>query len=178
MNRVTFLEKIIDNEDGFVLGTSILVSAILILAGVLAIWTSNTEVKIVRNEGQMMREFYNAEAGLIDAIDNYSNWLTNEFLIGDSTSGISMTSEIDNKPIATVNVRPIEYTEDGDDPILYSGLNPHSNIVPNMHHIELPPDESGNSLQHFVRRNYAITAISEEGNTIIQTGTWKLFNRY
>ena len=61
------MQHIIDNENGFVLGASILVSAILVLAGVLAIWTSNTEVKIVRNEGQMVREFYDAEAGVIDA---------------------------------------------------------------------------------------------------------------
>ncbi len=40
-----------NNEDGFVLGGAILVSAILILAGVLALWTSTTEVQVVRNEG-------------------------------------------------------------------------------------------------------------------------------
>ena len=60
------LKSTIHNEHGFVLGTAILVSAILVLAGVLAVWTSNTEVKIARNEGQMIREFYNAEAGVID----------------------------------------------------------------------------------------------------------------
>ena len=173
MNRFTFLGKIIGNQDGFVLGTSILVSAILILAGVLAIWTSNTEVKIVRNEGQMIREFYHAEAGLIDAIDNYPNWLTDDFLTGGETSGASLNSEINNKPIASVEVRAI-----GDSTFSHSDLSAAANVVPDRPHIELPPDGSGNSLQHFVRRNYAITANSIDGNTMIQTGTWKLFNRY
>lgn len=47
--------RIINNEDGFVLGAAILVSAILVLAGVLSLWTSNTEVQVVRNEGLMVR---------------------------------------------------------------------------------------------------------------------------
>ena len=63
------LKYTIDNENGFILGTAILVSAILVLAGVLAIWTANTELKTVRNEAQMTREFYNAEAGVIDALE-------------------------------------------------------------------------------------------------------------
>ena len=45
MDMVKSLKHTIDNENGFVLGASILVSAILVLAGVLAIWTSNTEVQ-------------------------------------------------------------------------------------------------------------------------------------
>jgi hypothetical protein len=58
MDMVNSLKHTLCNENGFVLGASILVSAILLLTGVLAIWTSNTEVKIVRNESQMIREFY------------------------------------------------------------------------------------------------------------------------
>ena len=38
------LKNTIHNEHGFVLGASILVSAILILAGVMAVWTSNTGI--------------------------------------------------------------------------------------------------------------------------------------
>ena len=71
---------IIDNENGFVLGASILVSAILIMAGVLALWTSTTEVQVVRNEGLMTREFYNAEGGVIDALVNYNTGSNHPFL--------------------------------------------------------------------------------------------------
>ena len=178
MNMVTFLKKTIDNEDGFMLGTSILVSAILILGGVLAIWTSNTEVTIVRNEGQMIREFYDAESGLIDAIDNYPNWLTDNFLTGGENAGDTLASEIDGKSIATIEVRAIQFTEEGDDPFSHSGLSAAANQVPSREHIELPPNESGNSLKYFIRRNYAVTATSTNGNTLIQTGTWKLFNKF
>ena len=48
---------LINNEDGFVLGGAILISAILILAGVLALWTSTTEVQVVRNEGVAVFQF-------------------------------------------------------------------------------------------------------------------------
>ena len=66
------LKNTITNEHGFVLGTSILVSAVLILAGVFAVWMANTEMLLVRNESQMIREFYDAEAGVVDAIENYN----------------------------------------------------------------------------------------------------------
>ena len=65
-------KKTIISENGFVLGTSILVSAVLILAGVFAVWMANTEMLLVRNESQMIREFYDAEAGLVNAIENYN----------------------------------------------------------------------------------------------------------
>jgi hypothetical protein len=55
---VKTLKQTIENEHGFVLGTSILVSAVLILAGVFAVWMANTEMLLVRNESQMIREFY------------------------------------------------------------------------------------------------------------------------
>ena len=68
--------NLINNEDGFVLGGSILISAILILAGTLALWTSTTEVQVVRNEGLMVSEFYDAEGGIIDALANYNTGST------------------------------------------------------------------------------------------------------
>ena len=63
MTMVATAKRIIGNENGFVLGASILISAILLLAGVLALWTSNTEMHVVRNEGDLTLEFYNAEGG-------------------------------------------------------------------------------------------------------------------
>ena len=55
--------RILTNENGFVLGASILISAILMLAGVLALWTSTTEMHVVRNEGEITREFYTSPKG-------------------------------------------------------------------------------------------------------------------
>ena len=85
---------LIKNEDGFALGGAILISAVLVLAGVLALWTSTTEVQVVRNEGLMVREFYDAEGGVIDALVNYNNgstdWLTDAFLITPQADAASV----------------------------------------------------------------------------------------
>jgi hypothetical protein len=179
MNMVKSLKHTIGNENGFVLGASILVSAILVLAGVLAIWTSNTEVKIVRNEGQMIREFYNAEAGVIDALENYNdgstNWMTNDFLTEDRTLAKQIVTSNDENgdPVASVEVRCIESSGT---PV--SGLKDDSNNLPLQPHIGPPPNGSGYSLKYFEVRRYGITAFSANGNTHIQVGAWKVFNKF
>jgi len=77
-------ENILGNEKGFVLGVSMLISAILLLAGILALLTSNTEVLVVRNEADLTREFYRAEGAAVDALENYNKaptfWLNDDFL--------------------------------------------------------------------------------------------------
>jgi hypothetical protein len=173
------LKNTIHNEHGFVLGASILVSAILILAGVLAVWTSNTEVKIVRNEGQMTREFYNAEAGVIDAIENYNsgttNWMTDDFLTEDQTLAkkIFISNNKNGEPVARVEVRCVESSGTPVD-----GLEDDSNNLPLQAHIGPPPAGSGYSLKYFEVRRYGITAYSTKGNTRIQVGAWKVFNKF
>ena len=175
----TSLKQIINNENGFVLGTAILVSAILVLAGVLAIWTSNTELKTVRNETQMTREFYNAEAGVIDALENYNtgptNWLTNAFLTADpiDANGIVNSSDEQGNVVATVEVRCIESTAT---PV--SGLSNSANTIPRQPHIGPPPAGSGYSLKYFEVRRYAVTGTSDNGNSQIQVGAWKVFNKF
>jgi hypothetical protein len=179
MDRVKSLKHTIDNENGFVLGASILVSAILVLGGVLAIWTSNTEVKIVRNEGQMIREFYNAEAGVIDALENYNSgpttWMTNDFLTEDRTLAkkIVISNDENGDAVARVEVRCIESSGT---PV--SGLEDDSNNLPLQPHIGPPPTGSGYSLKYFEVRRYGITAFSNNGNTHIQVGAWKVFNKF
>lgn len=179
MDMGNSLKRTIDNENGFVLGASILVSAIVLLTGVLAIWTSNTEVKIVRNESQMIREFYNAEAGVIDALENYNsgsiNWMTNDFLTAaptDASSTVNSSDEAGNV-VATVEVRCIESTAT---PV--SGLSNSANNIPQQAHIGPPPAGSGYSLKYFEVRRYGITATSTNGNTQIQVGAWKVFNKF
>ena len=179
MKIIKSLKNTIDNENGFVLGASILVSAILILAGVMALWTSDTEVKIARNEGQMIREFYNAEAGVIDAIENYNSgstdWMTDEFLTEDQTLAkkIVTSNDENGNPVARVEVRCIESSGT---PI--PGLEDDSNNLPLQSHIGPPPTGSGYSLKYFEVRRYGITAYSTNGNTHIQVGAWKVFNKF
>ena len=179
MNMVKSLKHTIGNENGFVLGASILVSAVLILAGVLAIWNSNTEVRIVRNEGQMIREFYDAEAGVIDALENYNsgstNWMTDDFLADNPTVAkkIVTSNDENGNPVATVEVRCIESSGT---PV--TGLKDDSNDLPLQPHIGPPPNGSGYSLKYFEVRRYGITAFSSDGNTHIQVGAWKVFNKF
>lgn len=170
---------IIDNEKGFVLGAAILVSAILIMAGVLALWTSTTEVQVVRNEGLMIREFYNAEGGVIDALVNYNtgstDWLTDDFLIADPTvaSNIVVSNDPGGQPIATIEARCIENSGTS-----ITGLSDAANRLPHQNHISPPPEGSGYSLKYFEVRRYGVTATSTDGKTRIQVGAWKVFNKY
>ena len=103
---MNFTKRLIKNEDGFMLGASILISALLLLAGVLALWASNTEVQVVRNDGEMTREFYDAEGGAIDAVANYNsdytNWMTDSFLLA-ADAGFTTVTSVD--PLALSAVR-------------------------------------------------------------------------
>ena len=174
------LKHTLNNENGFVLGISILISTILLLAGVLAIWTANTEVKIVRNEGQMISEFYSAEAGVIDALENYDSgpttWLTNDFLTADPTEANNtvLSSEESGDAVATVEVRCIEQTATPIPP----PFSDAANNIPRQPHIGAPPAGSGYSLKYFEIRRYSLTATSTNGNTQIQVGAWKVFNKF
>lgn len=133
--------RIINNEDGFVLGAAILVSAILILAGVLSLWTSTTEVQVVRNDGLMIREFYNAEGGVIDALVNYNtgstSWLTDDFLLDDpeDASNTVVSNDTDGQPVATIEARCITLNASDTD------LSPQADTLPLQSHIAPPPAE-------------------------------------
>jgi Tfp pilus assembly protein PilX len=174
------LKHTLNNENGFVLATSILVSSILVLAGVLTIWTANTELKIVRNEGQMTREFYSAEAGVIDALENYNSgpttWMTNDFLTADPAAANNTVASSDESgdAVATVEVRCIEQTATPIPP----PFSDAANNIPRQPHIGAPPAGSGYSLKYFEVRRYGITATSTNGNTQIQVGAWKVFNKF
>ena len=169
------LKKTITNEHGFVLGTSILVSAVLILAGVFAVWMANTEMLLVRNESQMIREFYDAEAGVVDAIENYNvpptRWLTNDFLLDGDDASSSINYLIDGDPVANVEVRCV-LKEQSD-----TSLTEAADDLPLQPHVGPPPVGSGYSLKYFVARRYGITATSAKGNTQLQVGVFKIFNK-
>ncbi len=177
---VKTLKQTIENEHGFVLGTAILVSAVLILAGVFAVWMANTEMLLVRNESQMIREFYNAEAGVVDAIENYNNdevpssrWLTDQFLLdGDDAYNSAVYNDADANPLALVEVRCI-LNNASDTP-----LSDSADRLPLQPHISSPPVGSGYSLKYFEVRRYGITAASTDGNTQVQVGVYKVFNKY
>jgi hypothetical protein len=171
--------NIFDNEKGFVLGVSMLISTILLLAGILALMTSNTEVLVVRNEGDMTREFYRAEGAVVDALENYNTgstfWLTDDFLLaGPLAAGSIVTSyNQTGEAVATIEARCIEETGTS-----IPSLGTAANHLPRLRHVAPPPPASGYSLKYFEVRRYGITATSSTGNSQVQIGAWKAFNKY
>lgn len=191
----TSVRRILFNENGFVLGASILISAILLLAGVLALWTSTTEMYVVRNENDLTREFYFSEAGVIDALENYdvggtarggvgaTQWLTDQFLLDGALAAYHRFFSIDpnGQIIAEVRVRCITNTAvniDFDPGTESTAIDAAANNLPLQRHISSPPEGSGFSLRYFEVRRYGITATSVTGNTRTQIGAYKVFNKF
>ena len=102
-------------------------------------------------------------------------WLTNDFLLaGETAANITVTStNAANESVARVEVRCIE---NSGTPIV--GLSAAANNLPLQRHIAPPPEGSGYSLKYFEVRRYGITATSATGNTQVQVGAYKVFNKY
>lgn len=173
------IRRIIDNESGMISILSLMTLVILTVAGVVAIAISNNETGIVRNEQIAAMDFYEAESGLNDARVNYNNWLTNDFLTQAQTAANSTFGTIaeddDGNPLATVRARCIENNNSGDVTPIFNNV---ADEMPAMAHIGPPPEGSGYSLKYFESRRYSLTATSGSGNTIVQAGVWKVFNKY
>lgn len=189
------VRNIIANENGFVLGASILISAILLLAGVLALWTSTTEMYVVKNENDLTREFYFSEAGVIDALENYdigaatkggvgaTNWLTDQFLLDGPTLAYHrfFSTDANDLVLAEVRVRCITNTAvtiDFEPGVPSTAADAAANHLPAQQHIAPAPEGSGFSMKYFETRRYGITSTSATGNTRTQIGVYKVFNRF
>jgi hypothetical protein len=174
-----FAKRTIQNEGGFVLSVSILLAAIVLIIGVVSIVTSNTEVAVVRNEGQLLREFYNAEGGVVDAVEHYNSgstfWLTDDFLTAGPTAAANtvISQNLNGQAVANVEVRCIEETGTS-----IASLSAAANNLPLQRHVGPPPLHSGYSLRYFEVRRYGVTATSTTGNSQIQVGVWKVFNKF
>jgi hypothetical protein len=135
-------------------------------------------MQVVRNEGLMVREFYNAEGGVIDALVNYNNgstnWLTDDFMIDEpeDANNTVISNDADGQPVATVEARCITLSASD------TALSLQADTLPLQSHIAPPPVGSGYSLKYFEVRRYGITASSTDGNSRIQVGAWKVFNKY
>jgi hypothetical protein len=101
--------------------------------------------------------------------------MTNDFLSSDPiVANNTVTSNDENgDAVATVEVRCIEQTAT---PI--SSFSTAANNLPRQRHIGPPPPSSGYSLKYFEVRRYGLTATSTNGNTQVQVGAWKVFNKF
>jgi hypothetical protein len=189
------VRAILSNENGFVLGASILISAILLLAGVLALWTSTTEMYVVKNENDLTREFYFSEAGVIDALENYdtgaetkggvgaTNWLTDQFLLDGPLLAYHrfFSTDANAQILAEVRVRCITNTPvaiDFEPGVESVASDAAANQLPLQRHIAPAPEDSGFSMKYFETRRYGITSTAATGNTRTQIGVYKVFNRF
>lgn len=173
---ITAVKQSINNESGFVLILAVLMLAVITVIGVAATRTSETESQIASNERQIANQFYNAEGALLQALETAtSTWAapTSSFLT-DGETVASYTSPVDfdgdGTNDGTVQVRCIEITGT---PI----FNDSADDLPPMQHTAPPPAGSGYSMKHFEVRRYGVTTRSTTGNTQIQTGVYKVFNK-
>ncbi len=175
---ITAVKETINNESGFVLVLAVLMLAVITVIGVAATRTSETESRIAANERQIANEFYNAEGALIDTLETAtstwaapaSGFLTDGETVASYTSSIDFDGDGTND--ATVEVRYI-----GDLGATIGGLSTAANDIPLVAHTGPPPPDSGYSMKHFEIRRYGVTTTSATGNTQIQTGVYKVFNK-
>lgn len=169
------LKKVVQNEEGFVLAAAILILVVITIIGIAATRTSDTEIRISSNERQIVNDFYRVEAALLDTVESSATWLTIAFLTaGETTSAYSGSVDYnsDGTNDATAEVRCIEAS--GTD---VAGLSGNANDIPVGEHIMPPPAGSGYSMKFFEVRRFAVTTTSQQGNTRIQAGVWKVFNK-
>ena len=121
----------VHNERGSALIITVLVLLLLTIIGLSATTGTDTELLIAGNEKQATQTFYNANAGLADAMETPENWLTSAYLVSVNSSLVTLedsnasptnfnnaldsatsapyqvTDQASN-PIATLTVRPAE----------------------------------------------------------------------
>jgi len=161
-----------ENEKGFVFIVCILLLFVLTIAGIATVRTSGTEVMTVRNQGQIIREFYHAETGIIDAFENPVWLMDTPFMTGDPGTSVygPRDTQIDGDLIARYRVQYIDVI----------GTTSITDLpdVPSIQHIGPPPVDSGYSVKHFEVRRYAVTSRSSTGNSVVTGGVWKVFNKF
>ncbi|HEU18968.1 MAG TPA: hypothetical protein ENO00_06220 [Deltaproteobacteria bacterium] len=166
---------IIKNERGYALLVAILVLSLVTMIGYAAVRTSSVELQISGNERQIADNFYDAEGGLVDTLENTGTWMTTAFLTAaETTANYTGTVDVngDSTDDASVEVRCIEST--GTD---IGTLSSAANDLPVMSHTGPPPSGSGCSIKYFIVRRYGVTSSNTAGNVQLQVGTWKLFNK-
>ena len=170
------LKDTINNENGFVLVVALLMLAVVTVIGIAATQTSDIEMRVAANEKARVDDFYDAEGGLIDRSERPMTWLTDTFLTAGEGAALDIATvdvDSDGNPDTTVEIRCIKSSAA---PV--AGLSAAANNMPLSEHINPPPAGSGYSVKYFEVRRYGLTSTSINGNTQLQAGMWKLFNKY
>lgn len=182
------------NERGMVLVVAVLMLMVVTIIGIAALTTSDTELHISANEKLLAGQFYEAEAGLVEAMERRPKWMTDDFLmageivanfISDNATDVGNCDpavpttwilgdfDADCNPDLRVEIRNIEDTGTA-----IGGLSTEANNLPPQPHVGPPPIGSGYSVKYFEVRRYGITTTSQNGNTQVQAGAYVVFNKF
>ena len=166
------LANTLENERGMVFVVAVLMLSVVGIIGIAALATSTTEIQISSNEKLVAVQFYNAEAGLIDTMEQRPTWMTTDFLtqppaVASYATNVDADDDGDND--AAVDLKCVQDTD---------ATAAANNKLPVQRHRANPPAGSGYSLKYFEIRRYGVTATSQDGNTQLQTGFYKVFNKF
>jgi Tfp pilus assembly protein PilX len=170
-------KTLLKNEDGSIIVLAMIMLVLLTLLGISATTTSTIEVQIAANERQALQNLYQAESGNHYALEITGTWMTDTFLTAAETAAsyTQNDADIDNDGTPDVKIE-IRCIEDSGTDIL--ALSDAANDLPAQQHISPPPVGSGYSLNDYEIRRYGITATSINGNSKVQIGAYKVFNKY
>ena len=95
---ISFVKKVPpglrNNEEGFVLVTSLMILLVLMVVGIATTSTTSTEVKIAGNEKRYKQNFYKAEGATLEMAQIIENAPDND-LKDWSTSGLDREEKVD-----------------------------------------------------------------------------------
>ncbi len=186
------LLKPLKDDNGVAIVACILILALISLAGIFAMRTSNTESEIVRNDQIYVTDKYVSEAGVISAFENPTTWMTSNVLLMPNTQGIIYDVNIYDATLNTASIAVVTVVArsivspaaviSSWDTSMTSVMNTNiltrmtsiSNKVAIKSHFKVVTG-SGDSASALVHRNFGITVFSEEGVGLIQVGGYKAF---
>jgi Tfp pilus assembly protein PilX len=170
----------INDEKGSVVVLALIMVVLLSLLGMAVTRTTSIDVQVAGNEGRAVQNLYEAESADNYALETTSTWMTNAFLTSDPTAANSdnlVDLDGDGNKDVRIEIRCIEGTGTAIVPPA-GNLSNGANNLPLMQHKAPPPAGSGYSLKSFEIRRYGITGTGLNGNTQVQIGAYKVFNKF
>ena len=169
----------INDEKGSVIVLALIMVVLLSLLGMAVTRTTSIDVQVAGNEGRAVQNLYEAESADNYALETTSTWMTNDFLTSAVTAANkNYTEDLDGDGVDDVRIE-IRCIEATGTPIAPAGtLSNGANDLPLMQHKAPPPIGSGYSLKSFEIRRYGITGTELNGNTQVQIGAYKVFNKF
>ncbi|MDD3083020.1 MAG: hypothetical protein PHW17_12460 [Desulfobacterales bacterium] len=172
------LEKIKNDENGYVLLAVMLMLVLLTVIGIAATNTSHVEMQISSNVSRIANGLYRSESALMDQMENFGDWLTHDFLAdGEEGAHYQANIDVDNDGAneALVEARCVVDEDVTLDSAVTDTLSANANDLPVQLHAVNPPVNSGYSVKYFQARRFGLTATASDPSAVVQIGVWKVF---